>query len=213
MKRLSRCLLGIAVAAWGTACVKGGGGTSPDPVPSSGPAPRWTGTGRYTYELQSASGSVISSSTQSFDLVNVTWVKDPNPSPAPPAGGARYVVASGAVHVSWRDIVDIDRIDRCTREGDGDFPVPIVNPPNPELQGLELRPDGQYEGKLYATFRLQYLQLCRNGPSYADATTVEMSLDVKGTLEGGRMRGELPRVLTTDVLTSTRKSSWDFGAN
>lgn len=88
MKRLlTRCLLGVAVAAGGTACVKDVG-TSPDPVPS-GPATRWTGTTRFSYELVSSGGPVETSSTDRFDVVNITWVKDPNPNPAPPPGGAR----------------------------------------------------------------------------------------------------------------------------
>jgi hypothetical protein len=213
MKRLlSPYLLGIAVAVGGTACVKGGG-ASPDPVPS-GPPSRWTGTARFTSELVSSSGSVDSSSTQAFDVVTITWVKDPSATPAPPAGGARYVVQSGAVHVSLRETVVIDRLDRCTRQGDGDYPLPIPNPPDAQLQGLELRPDGQYEGKLYATIRLTFLYLCERSPGYADTRSMELSLDIKGTLDGGRMRGEMtPRILTTDVLTSTRKGSWDFAAN
>src|SRR5262245_10200150 len=111
MKRLlSLCLLGITVAAGGTACTTKGG-TPPDPVPA-GPPSRWAGTASYSYELRSDTATVTSSDTQTFDVVNITWVKDANASPAPPAGGARYVVASGAVHVTWRGAVDIDRVDR-----------------------------------------------------------------------------------------------------
>lgn len=214
MKRLlTPCVLGVAVAAGGTACVKGVG-TSPDPVPS-GPAARWTGTARFAYELVSSDDYGDSSSTRSFDVVNITWVKDPNPSPAPPAGGARYVVESGAVHVSWRNTV-AGRGYRCTGSGDGDFPLPIANPPNPDRQGLELGPDGRYQGTLYASFQVTVLVLCQGLESYITTKSAGLELDITGTLDGGRMRGDMTQISKPEghaITTHTKKGSWDFAPN
>ena len=56
-----------------------------------------------------------------------------------------------------------------------------------------------------------------SGPStrwtgYCATTSVEMNLDVKGTLDAGPMRRDrLPRVLATDVLTGKRTGSWVTG--
>jgi hypothetical protein len=205
MKRVSRCLLGIAVAAWATACtIKGG--TSPDPVPSSGPPARWTGTATFTYELETDGGL----QTRRFDAT-VTWAKAANPTPAPPAGGARYD-GSGGMHVSWRDVVEIGHV-HCTIQQDWDFPL-TSNPPvtNPDLQNsLVLGPDGQYQGMLYASQIVLINQQCSDGTFFLRNDRVELSLEIKGALDGGRMRGQMPpQVLTTSALKSTRTGSWDF---
>lgn len=215
-RRLSLYLLGLVVAASGTACVKGAGGTSPDPVPS-GPPARWSGTARFTRDLvaDSPNVSVSSSSLWTVDVVNVTWVRDANPNPAPPSGGARYLVESGALHVSFRDDTDFGRGKRCSIDSRGEFPLP-TDPPSPSGDGsvLELRADGGYEGRLYGSVGLEYLQVCTDGLAFRNRTTVHFELDINGALEGGRMRGEMaPRVLTTEVLTSTRAGAWDFTAN
>ena len=217
MKRLLTLhLLGVALAAFGTACVKGGGagGTSPDPVPS-GPPTRLSGTARYVRSVEADSGSISSSATWTVDVVGINWARDPNASPAPPAGGARFVVASGALHVSFREAVDFGRGKRCTSESRGEFPAPTATPSGSgEGSALELRPDGSYEGRLYGSVVLEYVQVCSDGLAFQNQTVVYLELDITGAQEGGRMRGEMPpRVLTTEVLTSTRAGSWDFGAN
>jgi hypothetical protein len=206
MKRLlTLCLLVAAMALGGTGCAKSGSSSSPTPVPS-GPPERWTGTALYTHLFDTN----VSTSTQTFSIT-VTWAKDPNPNPAPPAGGARYL-ATGAVHVSWRQRVDIGR---CTMAGDGDYPLPAANPTaDPESQILVLGPDGHYQGALHAMINLGFLQLCANGPNFSDTERVELRLDIAGNLDGGRMHGEMPpAVLTTESLTSRRTGSWDFTAN
>jgi hypothetical protein len=218
MKRLlSRCLLGIAVSACSAACVKGGGGggTSPDPVPS-GPPNGWTGTARHTSAAEYV--DPYGTSTWTFDLVNITWVKDPNPfplGPPPPPGTVRYKVVSGTLRASWRSRIEFGRTNYCWVEWDGDFSAP-TRTPSPEDRGsfLELRPDGQYEGNLYGGYGLQYRQECRDGMVFVNSITTWLDLDIKGTLDGGRMRGEMaPKVLTTEALTSKRTGSWDFAAN
>lgn len=217
MKRLlSIYLLGIAVAACGMACVKGGGGTSPDPVPS-GPPTRWSGTARFTRDVvaDSPSSSITSSASWDVEVLNVTWVKVTNPNPAPPAGGARYVVESGALRASYRDAVDFGRGRRCTSVASGDFPVP-TDAPSESAEGsvLELGPDGQYQGQLYGSVSLDYVQHCTHTPSFLNRTTFDIALDINGALEGGRMRGDMaPQVIRTEALTSTRTGSWDFAAN
>lgn len=204
MKRLlSLSLLVAAMAAWGTGCAKSG--SSPTPVPS-GPPARWAGTALYTDLFDTNVGT----STRTFNIT-VTWAKDPNPNPAPPAGGARYL-AAGGVHVSWRQRVDIGR---CTMEGDGDYPLPAADPTaDPPSQTLVLGPDGHYQGALHAMINLGFLQLCADGPSFSGTEPVELRLDIAGNLDGARMHGDMPpRVLTTESLSSRLTGSWDFTAN
>jgi hypothetical protein len=207
MKRLlPSCLLGIALVASSTACTKHG--TSPDPVPvPSGPANRWTGKATYTYQLDTNLGSSIGRVD-----VTITWAKATNPNPAPPAGSARYVVESGAAHVTWQESIEIGHT-RCTVQQEGDFPI-TPNPSDPESQSLDLGADGQYQGMLYAPLTLPVLQRCSDGLNFNSTRDAGLGLDIKGTLDGGRMRGEMPpRILPGASATSTRKGSWDFAAN
>jgi hypothetical protein len=217
MKRLlSIYLLGVAVAACGTACGKSGGGTSPDPAPS-GPPTRWSGTARFTRDLvaDGPSLSVTSSTTWDVEVLNVTWVKVANPNPAPPAGGARYVVESGALRASLLSAVDFGRGRRCTSVASGDFPVP-TDAPSESASGsvLELGPDGQYQGQLSGSVSLDHVQECTHIPSFLQRTAFDIALDINGAVAGGRIRGEMaPQVIRTETLTSTRRGSWDFTAN
>jgi hypothetical protein len=201
---LSPCLLGIALAAWGTSCTKQG--MSPDPVAQapSGPPARWTGKVAYTQQLDTAEGTSIGRMD-----VTVTWVKATNPNPAPPAGSTRYVVESGAVHVTWQENIEVLHL-KCTVQQEGDFP--LTPSPDPYDQSLDLRGDGQYEGVLYAQFHLPVLQRCSDG-SFNDSRDAGLELDIKGALDSGRMHGEMPpKVITTSALTATDKGSWDFTA-
>lgn len=204
MKRLTPGLLGIALAAWGTACTTAKGTTEPDPVPS-GPPVRFAGTALFTENVEATTGNW----TNRFE-VEVTWVKVENPSPAPPAGTTRYV-PSGRVHAFMRSYTDIGR---CTVDRDGQFPVtPTAVAPLPDEQRLDLGPDGRYQGKLYGSWRLDYVQICRNG-AFQSSATLYMSLDIAGALDGGRMQGDMqPRVLSNSTLTSTRTGSWNFTSN
>ena len=209
MKRLMPGLLALLLAAWGPACTTATG-TGPDPVPSSTPGPpvRWTGSALFTEDVEATTGHW----TTRYE-VEVTWTKVENPSPAPPAGTTRYV-PSGSVHVIMRSYTDIGR---CTVDHDGRFPVspPAVALSGPEDQRLDLRSDGQYEGRLYGSFRLDYLQNCRgNGAAFQNTATLYMGLDIAGALDGGRMQGNMPpKVLNGANLTSTRTGSWNFASN
>lgn len=204
MKRLTPGLLGIALAAWGTACTTAKGTTEPDPVPP-GPPVRFAGTALFTENVEATTGNW----TNRFE-VEVTWVKVENPSPAPPAGTTRYV-PSGRVHAFMRSYTDIGR---CTVDRDGQFPVtPTAVAPLPDEQRLDLGPDGRYQGKLYGSWQLDYVQICRNG-AFQSSATLYMSLDIAGALDGGRMQGDMqPRVLSNSTLTSTRTGSWNFTSN
>lgn len=204
MKRLTPGLLGLALAAWGTACTTPTKGTEPDPVPA-GPPTRWAGTAIFKEDVQATTGNW----TNRFE-VEVTWVKVENPSPAPPAGTTRYV-PSGRVHAFMQSYTDIGR---CTIDRDGEFPVtPNAVPQLPDEQQLDLGPDGRYQGKLYGSWQLDYVQFCRDA-AFESRTTLYMSLDIAGALDGGRMHGDMqPKVLTIPTLTSTRTGSWTFASN
>lgn len=207
MKRLTPGLLGLALAAWGTACTTPKRtGTEPDPVPS-GPPVRWAGTAIFKEDVQATTGNW----TNRFE-VEVTWVKVENPNPPPPAGTTRYV-PSGRVHVFMQSYTDIGR---CTVDHDGQFPITsTAAPQQPEDQRLDVGPDGRYQGKLYGSWRLDYLQYCRSlDRAFQDTATLYMSLDIAGALDGGRMQGDMPpKVLTIPTLTSTRTGSWTFASN
>jgi hypothetical protein len=207
MKRLTPCLLGIALAAWGTACTTSKG-TEPDPVPSGPPPPpvRWAGMATFTENVQHDTGNW----TNRFE-VQVTWVKVENPSPAPPPGTTRYV-PSGSVHVFMQSYSDIGR---CTVDREGQFPVaPTAVALLPDEQRLDLAADGRYQGKLYGSWQLDYLQVCRDGVAFQSRTTLYMELDIAGALDGGRMHGDMqPKVLSNSSLTSTRAGSWNFTSN
>lgn len=208
MKRLTAGLLTIALASWGPACTSTTG-TAPDPVPAgpSGPPVRWTGTASFTEDVQSITGS----SKNRFEI-EVTWVKAENPSPAPPAGTTRYV-PSGRVHVFMQSYTDAGR---CEVDRDGEFPIEVtVAPRLPDEQSLDLGPDGRYQGKLYGSWSLDYLQYCRSlDVTFQNRATLYLSLDIQGALEGSRMQGNMPpRVLTIPTLTSTRTGSWSFASN
>jgi hypothetical protein len=207
MKRLTLRLLGIALAAWSTACTTGTG-TAPDPVPaSSGPPVRWAGRAIFNEDALHDSGNW----TNRFE-VQVEWVKVENPSPAPPPGTTRYV-PSGSVHVFMRSYSDIGR---CTVDREGQFPVsPPAVAQLPDEQRLDLGADGRYQGKLYGSWVLDYLQICRDGLVFQSRTTLYMSLDIAGALDGGRMRGDMqPKVITVPpTLTTTRTGSWEFTSN
>jgi hypothetical protein len=207
MKRMTPWLLCLALATWGTGCTTSNG-TGPDPVPdpvSSGPPVRWAGTATFVEDVQ----STTSDWTNRFEI-EVTWVKVDNPSPAPPAGTTRYV-PSGRVHVIMRSYQDIGR---CSIDRDGYFPVsPTAAAQSPQDQRLDLGPDGRYEGRLYGSWRLDYLQLCNVG-AFQQSTVLYASLDISGALDAGRMHGDMPpRVLSNDTLTSTRTGSWNFTSN
>lgn len=207
MKRMTAGLLGLALAAWGTACTTGTG-TEPDPVPvPSGPPVRWTGTALFTEDAEATEVTW----TNRFE-VEVMWVKVENPNPPPPPGTTRYV-PSGRVHVVMRSYTDIGR---CTVDHSGDFPVsPPATSLLPDEQRLDLGPDGRYQGKLYGSFLLDYLQYCRSlDRTFQSRTTLYMSLDIAGALDGGRMHGDMPpRVLEGANVTSTRRGTWNFTSN
>ena len=205
MKRLTAGLLGLALAAWGTACTTAKGtGTEPDPVPA-GPPARFAGTALFTDDVTATTGNW----THRFE-VEVTWVKVENPNPAPPAGTTRYV-PSGRVHAIMRSYTDTGR---CTVDRDGQFPITTTAvPQEPDDQRLDLGSDGRYQGKLYGSWRLDYVQFCSNA-AFQSTTTLYMSLDIAGALNGGRMQGDMqPKVLTIPTLTSTRTGSWNFASN
>lgn len=207
MKRLTAGLLGLALAAWGTGCTTPTRGTEPDPVPS-GPPVRWTGSALFTEDVVSITGDW----THRFEL-EVTWVKVENPTPAPPPGTTRYV-PSGRVHAILRSYTDAGR---CTVDHDGQFPIAsTARTQDPEDQRLELGPDGRYQGRLYGSWRLDYLQYCRSiDRTFQNTATLDMDLDIAGVLDGGRMQGDMePKVLTIPTtLTSTRRGSWNFASN
>lgn len=206
MKRMMSGLLGLALAAWGTACTTSKGtATAPDPVPT-GPPVRFAGTALFTEDVDATTGNW----TNRFE-VEATWVKVENPNPAPPAGTTRYI-PSGRVHVIMRSYSDPGR---CTIDREGDFPVsPTATSLLPDEQRLELGPDGRYQGKLYGSWRLDHVQVCRDGSAYQSSTMLYMSLDITGALDGGRMQGSMqPRVLNGSSLTSTRTGSWNFTSN
>lgn len=207
MKRLTNGLLGIALAAWGAGCTTPTKGTEPDPVVPSGPPVRWNGTAFFADDVTSTTGSW----NHRFE-VEVTWVKVENPNPAPPPGTTRYV-PSGRVHAFMRSYTDVGR---CEIDRDGEFPVsPPAAPLLDDEQRLDLGPDGRYQGKLYGSFRLDYLQYCRSiDVTFQNVTLLYMSLDIQGSLDGGRMHGDMqPRVLNMETLTSTKTGSWNFTAN
>ncbi len=209
MERTTPCLLGLALAVWGPGCTTSGGGgtgTGPDPVPS-GPPVRWVGTALFTEDAQHGLGSW----NNRFE-VQVTWARVDNPTPAPPAGTTRYV-PSGAVHVIMRSFSDVGR---CEVNQEGQFPV---SPPAasllPDEQRLDVGSDGRYQGKLYGVFSLDYLQICRDGRAFQSTTLLYMSLDLAGSLDGGRIRGDMPPKVTTvpPTLVTTRTGSWSFGSS
>lgn len=206
MKRLTAGLFALALAA-GTACTTGPKGTEPDPVVPAGPPVRWTGTALFTEDVQ----ATTSSWNHRFE-VEVTWVKEENPNPAPPAGTTRYV-PSGRVHAFMRSYSDIGR---CEVNRDGEFPVaPPAVPLFPDEQRLDVAADGRYQGKLYGSFRLDYLQYCRSlDVTFQNVATLYMRLDLQGSVDGGRMRGDMaPKVLNMESLTSTSTGSWSFASN
>jgi hypothetical protein len=172
-----------------------------------GPPVRWAGTALFTEDVQATTGDW----THRFE-VEVTWVKVENPSPAPPAGTTRYV-PSGRVHVFMRSYTDTGR---CTVDRDGEFPItPTAVPQPPEDQRLDIGPDGRYQGRLYGSWSLDYLQYCRSlDVTFQRSSTLYLSLDIQGALDGGRMHGDMPpKVMTIPTLTSTRTGSWNFTSN
>jgi len=207
MSRLSPCLLGILLAAWGAGCTTTGGPTTPGDPPVAGPPARWTGTATFIDETQYENGSA-----KDHFQIEVTWVKAENPSPAPPAGTTRYVPA-GRVHARIQSNVDIGGT--CTVDREADFPIAVTDDPlsRPE-QFLDLASDGQYQGKLHGAWLLDYVQFCRDR-AFATRSMVRMALDIRGTLDGGRMHGSMPPYVVEipSSLTSTSTGSWNFSAN
>lgn len=207
MKRMTHGLLAVVLALSGTAC-KTRTGTEPDPPPPSGPPVRWSGSAVFNEAVEANTGSW----TNRFE-VEVTWVKVENPSPAPPPGTTRYV-PSGRVHAIMHSYTDIGR---CTVDRDGEFPVsPNATALLSDEQQLDVGSDGRYQGKLYGSWRLDYLQYCRSlDVTFQNTATLYMSLDIAGTLDGGRMQGAMtPKVLTIESsLTSTSTGSWSFASN
>jgi hypothetical protein len=206
MNRLIPCLLGILLATWGTACVTKEGPTTPDPPVVAGPPTRWTGTATFTREVQYENGGA----KDLFEL-EVTWVKAENPSPAPPAGTTRYV-PSGRAHARIQSNVDLGGT--CTVDREADFPIAAPDASvSPQDQVLDLGPDGQYQGRLYGAWLLEYVQFCRDR-AFAKRSLVRMDLDIRGSRDGSRMQGSMPPyVLSNSSLTSTSTGSWTFTAN
>jgi hypothetical protein len=206
MNRLSPRLLGVLLATVGAACVTKEGPTTPGDPPVAGPPTRWTGTATFTREVQYENGSA----KDLFEL-EVTWVKAENPSPAPPAGTTRYV-PSGRAHARIQSNVDLGGT--CTVDREADFPIAVTDGSvHPEDQFLDLAPDGQYQGRLYGAWLLDYVQFCRDR-AFAQRSQVRMDLDIRGTRDGSRMHGDMPpNVLSNSSLTSTRTGSWNFTAN
>jgi hypothetical protein len=207
MNRLSPCLLGFVLAAWGMACVTKDGPTTPDAPVAAGPPTRWTGTATFTDDTQYENGA----SKDGFQL-EVTWVKAENPSPAPPPGTTRYV-PSGRVHVHIQQYIDLGGT--CTVDREADFPIAAPDEPlSPGDQVLDLGPDGQYQGKLHGGWLLDYVQFCRDR-AFQKRSMVRVGLDIRGTLDGGRMHGSMPPYVITipSSLTSTSTGSWNFTAN
>jgi hypothetical protein len=207
MNRLSPCLLGILLAAWGTACVTKEGPTKPDTPASAAPPTRWTGTATFTNETEYANGSA----KDQFEL-QVTWVKAENPNPAPPPGTTRYV-PSGSVHAHIQSNVDLGGT--CTVDREGSFPIAVSDEPvNQGDQVLDVAADGQYQGKLRGGWLLEYVQFCP-ARAFQQRRMVRVALDIQGTLDGGRMHGSMPPYVVTipSSLTSTSTGSWSFSAN
>jgi len=207
MNRLSPSLLGILLAAAGTACVTKDGPTTPSDPPVAGPPTRWTGTAAFTHEVQYENGSA----KDRFDL-EVTWVKAENPNPAPPAGTTRYV-PSGRAHARIQSNVDVGGT--CTVDREADFPIAVTDGSvSPSDQFLDLGPDGQYEGRLYGAWSLEYVQFCRDR-AFAKRSQVRVELDIRGTRDGSSLHGDMPPyVLTIPAsLTATNTGSWSFTAN
>lgn len=207
MNRLSPCLLGMLLAAWGTACVTTERPTAPEAPAAAGPPTRWIGTATFTDETQYDNGGA----KDHFDL-EVTWVKVENPSPAPPAGVTRYA-PSGRARARIQSHVDLGGT--CTVDREAEFPIAATDERLlPDEQALDLGPDGRYHGKLYGAWMLEYVQFCRDR-AFAKRSMVRMALDFSGTVDGGRMHGSMqPRVVTIpSSLTSTSTGSWSFSAN
>jgi hypothetical protein len=144
--------------------------------------------------------------------VQVTWAKVDNPTPAPPADTTRYV-PSGSVHVFMKSFSDVGR---CEVDHEGQFPVSqTATALLPDEQRLDVGSDGRYQGKLYGSWQLDYLQICRDGRAFQSTAMLYMSLDIAGSLDGGRMHGDMqPKVITVPpTLVTTRTGSWTFSSN
>jgi hypothetical protein len=206
MNRLSPCLLGILLAAWGTACVTKEGPTTPDAPVAAGPPARWTGTASFTEQTEYDNGAA----KRQFDL-EVTWVKAENASPAPPPGTTRYV-PSGRVRARVQSFVTGGGT--CTVDREGEFPLAVTDEPlNPEDQFLDLGADGQYHGTLRGGWLLDYVVFCPDR-AISQRGMIHLRLEIGGTRDAGRMQGNMPpRVNSNSALTSTSTGSWNFTAN
>jgi hypothetical protein len=183
------------------------GPTAPDAPTPAGPPARWTGTATFTDETRYDNGGA----KDHFDL-EVTWVKVESPSPAPPAGTTRYV-PQGRARARIQSHVDLGGT--CTVDREAEFPIATTDERLlPDEQALDVASDGQYHGKLYGAWVLEYVQFCRDR-AFAKRSLVRMSLDIRGTLDGGRMHGTMPaRVVEIPAsLTSTSTGTWSFTAN
>lgn len=207
MNRPGPCLLGLVLALSGTACVTKDGPTTPDPPVAAGPPTHWVGTATFTREVEYENGGA----KHLFQL-EVTWVKAENPSPAPPPGTTRYVPA-GRAHAHIQSNVDVGGT--CTVDREADFPIAVSDDPlsRPE-QFLDLASDGQYQGKLHGAWLLDYVQFCRDR-AFSKRDLVRMELDIRGSLDGGRMHGSMPPyvIAIPSSLTSTSTGSWNFTSN
>ena len=201
MKRYARwCLLGTVIAGCQTG---GGGGTTPTPV-VAGPPAGWTGTTRYVDETLRSGGLDVA--TYTFDS-SVSWARDER-APAPPAGGARYAIGSGVVHVVYRAVLRFQG--DCTIDGAVDVPLaPPSGPYDPVHQSyLELGANGEYRGALYAEAAVPYIRQCAGKAPQAGTADARMSVYRRGTVGSGRIQGQMPpEAFSGTTLTGT----WDFG--
>jgi hypothetical protein len=182
-------LLVMALALAGAACHDP---VHIDPV-SAFQAPRWQGP--VTFVRRTAQGPLDDTVTWHGD---VTWIKDPDPDPAPlVAGTAVYTILSGEMEVTHSL-----RLGPCSAERKTTYRL------KPDDGFLLVDLKGPYSGYLRATTTFSTKVSCAGiGSGTLDEDVAAMDLEIKGEVANSVLRGEMPVQTAT---ATTFRGNWNF---
>jgi hypothetical protein len=180
----------------------GGGSTGPTPAPSTAPAAGkvlvWSGTAQRTMRTQF--GPLDSTTT--YEISNVTWVRDDDDELTSLNGRTIYKIGSGHVKVTIRQVTG-----PCTVTGETEFDLKAGD-------GRLLVGTGVYDGSISRRGGddIRVTGTCGFGTGGADLLdTLELPIDSANDTakSASRLRG----TKTEEIASSRHVSTWDFTAS